>query len=59
MFRNPFKGAILPIGEGAVNGMVRLDTGGNVASAAVWMSFIRALSLKAGSRHTPPASRFA
>ena len=47
--RNQFKGTILSIEEGAVNGIVRLDIGGgNVVTSTISMSSIRELGLKVG-----------
>lgn len=47
--RNQFKGTILSIDEGAVNGIVRIDIGGgNVVSATISMASIRELGLKVG-----------
>ena len=47
--RNQFKGTILSIEEGAVNGIVRLDIGGgNVVTSTISMASIRELGLKVG-----------
>ena len=47
--RNQFKGTILSIEEGAVNGIVRLDiVGGNVVTSTISMASIRELGLKVG-----------
>lgn len=47
--RNQFKGTILSIEEGAVNGIVRLDIGGgNVVTSTISMASIRQLGLKVG-----------
>ncbi len=47
--RNQFKGTILSIDEGSVNGIVRIDIGGgNVVSATISMASIRELGLKVG-----------
>lgn len=47
--RNQFKGTILSIEEGAVNGIVRLDIGGgNVVTSTIAMASIRELGLKVG-----------
>lgn len=47
--RNQFKGTVLSIEEGAVNGIVRLDIGGgNVVTSTISMSSIRELGLKVG-----------
>ena len=47
--RNQFKGTILSIEEGVVNGIVRLDIGGgNVVTSTISMASIRELGLKVG-----------
>ena len=47
--RNQFKGTILSIEEGAVNGIVRIDIGGgNIVTATISMGFIRELGLQVG-----------
>lgn len=47
--RNQFKGTVVDIQEGAVNGIVKLDIGGgNVVSATISMNAIRELGLKVG-----------
>lgn len=47
--RNQFKGEIVGIQEGAVNGIVRIDIGGgNVMSATISMNAIRELGLEVG-----------
>ena len=47
--RNQFKGTIVGIQEGAVNGIVRIDIGGgNVMSATISMNAIRELGLEVG-----------
>ena len=47
--RNQFKGTVIAIDEGAVNGIVKIDIGGgNVISATISMAAIRELGLKAG-----------
>jgi molybdopterin-binding protein len=47
--RNQFKGRILSVKEGAVNGIVIIDIGGgNKMSATISMDSIRELGLKAG-----------
>ena len=47
--RNQFKGTILSIEEGAVNGIVRLDIGGgNIVTSTISMGSIRELGLKVG-----------
>ena len=47
--RNQFKGTILSIEEGAVNGIVRIDIGGgNVVTSTISMGSIRELGLQVG-----------
>ena len=47
--RNQFKGTIVEINEGAVNGIVKIDIGGgNIMSATISMASIRELGLKVG-----------
>ena len=47
--RNQFKGTIVSIEEGAVNGIVRLDIGGgNIVTSTISMGSIRELGLKVG-----------
>ena len=47
--RNQFKGKIIDIQEGAVNGIVKIDIGGgNVMSATISMNAIRELELAVG-----------
>jgi len=47
--RNQFKGTILSIDAGAVNGIVRIDIGGgNVVSATISMNAIKELGLEVG-----------
>ena len=47
--RNQFRGTIIAIDEGAVNGIVKIDIGGgNVMSATISMAAIRELGLKVG-----------
>ena len=47
--RNQFKGRIVGIQEGAVNGIVKIDIGGgNVMSATISMNAIRELGLEVG-----------
>ena len=47
--RNQFRGKIVAIDEGAVNGIVKIDIGGgNVMSATISMSAIRELGLAVG-----------
>ena len=49
--RNQFKGTIIDIQEGAVNGIVKIDIGGgNVMSATISMNAIRELGLKVGGK---------
>ena len=44
-----FKGTILSIEEGAVNGIVRIDIGGgNIVTATISMGSIRELGLQVG-----------
>ena len=44
--RNQFKGKIVAIDEGAVNGIVKIDIGaGNIISATISMAAIRELGL--------------
>ena len=48
--RNQFKGKIIDIQEGAVNGIVKIDIGGgNVMSATISMNAIRELGLAVGN----------
>ncbi len=48
--RNQFKGTVLEIQEGAVNGIVKIDIGGgNIVSATISMTSIKELGLKPGS----------
>ena len=48
--RNQFKGKIIDIQEGAVNGIVKIDIGGgNVMSATISMNAIRELGLAVGT----------
>ena len=47
--RNQFKGTVISVEDGAVNGIVKIDIGGgNVVSATISMSAIRELDLKPG-----------
>ncbi len=47
--RNQFKGKVVDIQEGAVNGIVKIDIGGdNVMSATISMNAIRELGLEPG-----------
>jgi molybdopterin-binding protein len=47
--RNQFKGTVLEIQEGAVNGIVKIDIGGgNIMSSTISMNAIRELGLKVG-----------
>ena len=47
--RNQFKGTVIAINEGAVNGVVKIDIGGgNVMSATISMAAIRELGLAVG-----------
>ena len=47
--RNQFKGKIIGIQEGTVNGIVKIDIGGgNVMSATISMNAIRELGLEVG-----------
>ena len=47
--RNQFKGKIIDIQEGAVNGIVKIDIGGgNVMSSTISMNAIRELDLEVG-----------
>ena len=47
--RNQFKGTVVGIQEGAVNGIVKIDIGGgNVMSATISMNAIRELGLEVG-----------
>ena len=47
--RNQFKGTILSIEEGAVNGIVQIDIGGgNIVTSTISMGSIRELGLKVG-----------
>ncbi|MBO5544436.1 MAG: TOBE domain-containing protein [Oscillospiraceae bacterium] len=47
--RNQFKGKVVDIQEGAVNGIVKIDIGGgNVMSATISMNAIKELGLVVG-----------
>lgn len=47
--RNQFKGKIVDIQEGAVNGIIKIDIGGgNVMSATISMNAIKELGLEVG-----------
>ena len=47
--RNQFKGTIIDIQEGAVNGIVKIDIGGgNIMSATISMNAIQELGLEVG-----------
>lgn len=47
--RNQFKGTVVEITEGAVNGTVKIDIGGgNVISSVITMSSIKELGLEVG-----------
>lgn len=47
--RNQFKGKVVSITEGAVNGIVRIDIGGgNEVTATISMASIKELDLQAG-----------
>ena len=47
--RNQFKGTVVAIDEGAVNGIVKIDIGGgNVMSATISMNAIEELGLEVG-----------
>ncbi len=49
--RNQFKGTILDIQEGAVNGIVKIDIGGgNIMTSTISMNAIRELDLKVGQQ---------
>ena len=45
--RNQFKGTVVDIQDGAVNGIVKIDIGGgNIISSVITMASIRELGLK-------------
>ncbi|MBR4394492.1 MAG: TOBE domain-containing protein [Oscillospiraceae bacterium] len=47
--RNQFKGKVVDIQEGAVNGIVKIDIGGgNVMNATISMNAIKELGLEVG-----------
>lgn len=47
--RNQFKGTVVEITEGAVNGYVKIDIGGgNIISSSISMASIRELGLTVG-----------
>ena len=47
--RNQFKGTVVEIKEGAVNGIVSIDIGGgNVVSATISMAAVKDLGLEVG-----------
>lgn len=47
--RNQFKGTIIDIQEGAVNGIVKIDIGGgNIVSSTISMNAIKELELAVG-----------
>ena len=47
--RNQFKGKVVDIQEGAVNGIVKIDIGGgNIMSATISMNAIKELGLEVG-----------
>ncbi|MBQ4016728.1 MAG: TOBE domain-containing protein [Oscillospiraceae bacterium] len=47
--RNQFKGKVVDIQEGAVNGIVKIDIGGgNIMSATISMNAIKELGLAVG-----------
>ena len=47
--RNQFKGTIVSINEGAVNGIVQIDIGGgNIVSSTISMNAIKELNLEVG-----------
>jgi len=47
--RNQFKGTVVDIQEGSVNGIVKIDIGGgNVMSATISMTSIKELGLEVG-----------
>ena len=47
--RNQFKGTVVEIKEGAVNGIVKIDIGGPVVSATISLEAIRELGLRVGA----------
>ena len=47
--RNQFKGKIIDVEEGAVNGIVKIDIGGgNVVTSTISMNAIKELNLEVG-----------
>ena len=48
--RNQLKGTVTKVTEGAVNGMVELDIGGNKVSATISMASIKDLGLAPGKK---------
>ena len=47
--RNQFKGTVVDIQDGAVNGIAKIDIGGgNIISSVITMASIRELGLKVG-----------
>ena len=47
--RNQFKGTVVDIQDGAVNGIVKIDIGGgNIISSVITMDSIQELGLKGG-----------
>ena len=47
--RNQFKGTVVDIQDGAVNGIVKIDIGGgNIISSVITMASLRELGLKVG-----------
>lgn len=47
--RNQFKGKVIDIQEGAVNGIVKIDIGGgNIISSTISMNAIKELNLEIG-----------
>lgn len=51
--RNQFKGNVVEINEGAVNGIVKIDIGaGNIISATISMTAIKELGLVVGGEAT-------
>lgn len=49
--RNQFKGTIVNITEGAVNGIVQIDIGGgNIVSSTISMNAIKELNLEVGKK---------
>ena len=50
--RNQFKGTVVNIAEGAVNGIVTLDVAGEKISATISMNAIKELGLEVGKEAT-------